>query len=267
MTVNEFNIQFDVLYNNITSNQAPGLNEYEKSVFLTKAQSEIVKNYFLASHNVKQEGYMDSPKREHDFSSIIVTKTLNEPATSGDKYYYNNSKCVLFDIPSNVFMVLNEQLIEENKVYTIVSIEYSEFSKLMKKPYKLPLKGQAWKMNHYDVRREKIEGYHENVYYNQAEFIGNFTDVTKVIYQIRYIKTLQPIILADIGQYNVTIRGKEYPYDAAGESIEEEDYNTKSPCMLPEELHEEILQRAVEIAKGVWQGDIQSTIELGNRSE
>jgi len=37
--------------------------------------------------------------------------------------------------------------------------------------------------------------------------------------------------------------------------------------MLPEELHEEILQRAVEIAKGVWQGDIQSTIELGNRSE
>ena len=46
MTSEEFSNQFDVLYNNITSNQAPGLNEYEKSVFLTKAQSEIVKNYF-----------------------------------------------------------------------------------------------------------------------------------------------------------------------------------------------------------------------------
>lgn len=37
MTLQEFSDEFDVLYNNITSNQAPGLNEYEKSVFLTKA--------------------------------------------------------------------------------------------------------------------------------------------------------------------------------------------------------------------------------------
>jgi hypothetical protein len=37
MTTSEFSNQFDVLYNNITSNQAPGLDEYEKSVFLTKA--------------------------------------------------------------------------------------------------------------------------------------------------------------------------------------------------------------------------------------
>ena len=37
MTVEEMDNMFDVLYNNITSNQAPGLNAYEKSVFLTKA--------------------------------------------------------------------------------------------------------------------------------------------------------------------------------------------------------------------------------------
>jgi hypothetical protein len=33
----EISNQFDILYNNITSDKAPGLNEYEKSVFLTKA--------------------------------------------------------------------------------------------------------------------------------------------------------------------------------------------------------------------------------------
>lgn len=49
MTITEFSDQFDVLYNNITSNQAPGLNEYEKSLFLTKAEKEIVKNYFTAN--------------------------------------------------------------------------------------------------------------------------------------------------------------------------------------------------------------------------
>ena len=49
MTIAEFSDQFDVLFNNITSNQAPGLNEYEKSLFLTKAEKEIVKNYFSAN--------------------------------------------------------------------------------------------------------------------------------------------------------------------------------------------------------------------------
>lgn len=51
MTNEEFSNEFDVLYNNITSNQAPGLDEYEKSVFLTKAQDEIVKAYFNPKTN------------------------------------------------------------------------------------------------------------------------------------------------------------------------------------------------------------------------
>ena len=42
MTNNEFSNEFDVLYQNIASNQAPGLDAYEKSVFLTMAQEQIV---------------------------------------------------------------------------------------------------------------------------------------------------------------------------------------------------------------------------------
>ena len=38
MTTQEFSNEFDILYNNIMSNSAPGLNEYEKSIFLTQAQ-------------------------------------------------------------------------------------------------------------------------------------------------------------------------------------------------------------------------------------
>jgi hypothetical protein len=37
MSVNEFSREFDILYNNIMSNAAPGIDDYEKSVFLTKA--------------------------------------------------------------------------------------------------------------------------------------------------------------------------------------------------------------------------------------
>ena len=41
-TCEEWSLEFDLLYNNIASDKAPGLNEYEKSVFLTRAQETIV---------------------------------------------------------------------------------------------------------------------------------------------------------------------------------------------------------------------------------
>ena len=44
MTAVEMHQQFELLYNNIISNQAPGLNSYEISQFLTKAQLEKLKN-------------------------------------------------------------------------------------------------------------------------------------------------------------------------------------------------------------------------------
>ena len=42
MTASEFEREFDILYNNIMSNAAPSIDSYEKSVFLTKAQDEII---------------------------------------------------------------------------------------------------------------------------------------------------------------------------------------------------------------------------------
>ena len=41
-TTTEWRIEFDLLYNNILSDQAPGLNDYERSVILTQAQEEVV---------------------------------------------------------------------------------------------------------------------------------------------------------------------------------------------------------------------------------
>ena len=57
MNNTEFSNQFDVLYNNVMSNAAPGLNEYEKSVFLTKAQNEI---------KAEEKQYMDEIQRASD---------------------------------------------------------------------------------------------------------------------------------------------------------------------------------------------------------
>jgi len=105
MNGNEFSNQFDVLYNNISNNQAPGLNEYEKSVFLTKAEYELVKNYFSPENNSKQKGFDDTLKRDSDFSTIIRYKII--PLTSVDVSNFDPRayKIVLED---KVFITLNE---------------------------------------------------------------------------------------------------------------------------------------------------------------
>ena len=74
MTLKEFSDQFDILYNSISSNQAPGLDEYEKSIFLTKAQEEIVKAYFYPITNKLQAGFDGNEKRQIDFSMLVKTE-------------------------------------------------------------------------------------------------------------------------------------------------------------------------------------------------
>ena len=86
MAVEEMDNMFDVLYNNITSNQAPGLNAYEKSIFLTKGQNELLKNYFnpKSKGNNTQEGFDGSAKRQVDFSMLTTVAT-----TSATSYTYS----------------------------------------------------------------------------------------------------------------------------------------------------------------------------------
>ena len=86
MTTQEFSNEFDVLYNN-AGNQAPGLDEYEKSVFLTKAQNEIIKNYFIPESNKIQKGFDDNQKRQIDFSNLM--KTQSSISTIGDSGHIN----------------------------------------------------------------------------------------------------------------------------------------------------------------------------------
>lgn len=243
----EISIQFDILYNNITSNQAPGLNEYEKSLFLTKAQDEIIKNYFFKENNTKGKGIEESEKRHIDFSHLV---TLEDDFTisnedNGIYPYYDNNNYVyhVTEQEEEPLLILNEFLtIKDGNttyVYILIPITHKELDRLVKKPYKLPLKGQAWKI-------KTDTGF---------ELIGNF-ELNKLesptpVLRRRYIKYPNPIITGDIG--SLTIRGKSYSDSRALD--------------IPDELIDEVINRAVELAKNSWQGDLKSTIELNNRGE
>ena len=383
MTVQEFSERFDILYNNITSNQAPGLNEYEKSVLLTQAQSQLVKEYFNVRVDQVGGGFDGSQKRQYDFSSIICIANLRE-----EEYYPTelkiDSRSRVFYFPTDYFLSVNEVVSDGHWQYSVLPIDYPEYQRLMMKPYNYPVKRGSWRLltgkkdvadkvefgndkfnfipyssapiginylnilinynydpslivastptynngelqfrysdKSYKLRiigaisndtlninivvisnnnasnpinlsgaieqgvtetfsyitpdernweavhylfRSTIEGkttllvpsyYHGNFTvdmnelrrYNSsthsvAELIGRFTKNAPLKYQLRYVKTLNPIILEDLSSLNDT------------EKITIDGEWQKTQCQLPKECHQEILERAVALAKAAWQ--------------
>lgn len=308
MSVEEMDNMFDVLYNNITSNQAPGLNAYEKSVFLTKGQDETLKNYFnpKSKGNNTQEGFDGSAKRQVDFSMLTTVATTSTTSysyslvagksdkdgrpvysklsvlnsipkstysyteaydsdgnvlkdTMGNALYIRNDgtdisgfDTPLFDmrentksitLPPKLMYAINE-MVEVNRnnkktLLQVVPVKFDEYSRLMCKPYKRPLKYQAWRLTNNDV-------------VNKADIVVGPSD-TLIKYTIRYVRRPNPIIVSNLD--GLTIEGKD----------------TATECELDPILHEEILQRAVELAKIAWtntgQDNLQAVMQAGQRSE
>lgn len=292
MTNREFSDQFDVLYNSITSNQAPGLDEYEKSVFLTKAQDEIVKSYFDPRSNKTQEGYDDNEKRQIDFSMIMrshayqvrdilpdfdeITKSVSESVLTDtsatvpggtetsainpflDSFFDMRDNTKAVDLENDIMMFINEYVEVKRSDYTarltVLPINYVEYSRLMSKPYKRPNKNQAWRLLDNSSGKKR------------AEIVVGPNDIIKK-YVIRYVKRPRAIILAPLDDTSID---SYVGFDSNGNLTKEVSnavHGTYEPCELDPILHEEILQRAVELAKASYIGDLQSQLALGQASQ
>ena len=154
MTLEEFSTEFDVLYNSITSNAAPGFNDYEKSVLVTLAQEELIKSYFVSNNNTTGVGLDGSQKRHYDFSTLIKIKSLKniiyDIITARDKVEIpslNKDANAVFLIPNDVFLILNEHLIVKDNNYIVFPISYDTYNLLMSKPFPYPNKRQAWRLD------------------------------------------------------------------------------------------------------------------------
>ena len=70
MTTQEFSNEFDLMYDNASGN-APGINLYEKSVFLTLAQEEIVKETY-SGYTQSRVGFEGSERRRRQLSELMA---------------------------------------------------------------------------------------------------------------------------------------------------------------------------------------------------
>lgn len=218
MNVQELSNLFDTLLqpyitkDNFGKQNTLAFDEYEKSIFLTKAQEQIVLELY-------QELEQSEEVRKY-LSNLIKTDNY-APVGEQDKTLINNNfKSYKVEISNDILFMIYEQctLSDENncinnKIVSVVPTIHDDLDKVLKNPFKSPNSRKVIRLD-FDNKIELISKYN----------ISN--------YKVRYLKKPNPIILVAL-EDNLSINNGDTKV-SNGET---------NPI-----LHERIVQRAVQLA-------------------
>lgn len=210
MTLGEFSSEFDILYNNVLSGAAPGINNYEKSLFLTNAQEDLVKAYYSGNIQTLLPGFEQDEKKRRELGELVRSHTSTyDPALNAsisDRKI--NEKSIFFKIPSDVWFIVHESgttyddpCTDKGRYIKIYPVKHDYVNTQVKNPFRKPLKDSSWRLD--------LEAYGAS---NIVEIVHFTIPLRK--YFIRYIHEPSPIILTDfesdpeLSGMGLTIRGK-----------------------------------------------------------
>lgn len=247
MTTKELSNQFDIYYNGIATNSAPPIDLYEKSVYLTDAQLEIVNNYFNPLGNKYQKGFEGNSKRRNDLEELVRNHKSTIKVPSNDGISPNS---VFFRIPNDTYLIVQEKVLvgpgfncETNKYLDVVPKTHDEFNIQEDNPFKKPDKTVAWRMNYFS----------QSSNFKNVEIIAPFNIIE---YKYRYVKYPQPIILTDLAT--------AFP----SEGLTINGLSNEQTCMLSKSTCIEILKRAVEMATADYKpNDLPVKTQMNFRNE
>lgn len=214
MTIKEFSEGFDAMIASYAISQKIAqeffsFDEYEKSIFLTKAQEEIVKSL-----------YTDFEKTEtvrRQLSNLVKEKSNLLTCIKKEDSYYHST----VPLEDDTWFIIYEQVIsnvsdtkcESSLLMDVYPITHDEYHKIRKNPFKGPNKRRVLRLD---------EG-------KNVELIGVLV-LSKYI--VKYLSKPSPIILEDLTDTSLKIN----------------EQNTAMTCSLSSSIHQEILSRAVQLA-------------------
>lgn len=218
MNVQELSNLFDTLLqpyitkDNFGKQNTLAFDEYEKSIFLTKAQEQIVLELY-------QELEQSEEVRKY-LSNLIKTDNYAPVGEQDETLINNNFKSYKVEISNDILFMIYEQctLSNENncinnKIVSVVPTIHDDLDKVLKNPFKSPNRRKVIRLD-FDNKIELISKYN----------ISN--------YKVRYLKKPNPIILVAL-EDNLSINNGDTKV-SNGET---------NPI-----LHERIVQRAVQLA-------------------
>ena len=216
MNVQEFSNSFDTLLQPYIAKESfseqnnLAFDEYEKSIFLTKAQEQIVLELY-------QELEQSEEVRKY-LSNLIKTDNYVPVGEQDETLINNNFKSYKVEISNDILFMIYEQctLNDENncinnKIVSVVPTIHDDLDKVLKNPFKSPNNRKVIRLD-FDNKIELISKYN----------ISN--------YKIRYLKKPNPIILVKLEDLNI-------------DKKQEVSNGETNPI-----LHERIVQRAVQLA-------------------
>ena len=216
MNAQEFSNTFDTLLQPYITKESLeqnnlDFNEYEKSIFLTKAQEQIVLELY-------QELEQSEEVRKY-LSNLIKTDNYVPVGEQDETLINNNFKSYKVEISNDILFMIYEQctLSDENncinnKIVSVVPTIHDDLDKVLKNPFKSPNSRKVIRLD-FDNKIELISKYS----------ISN--------YKVRYLKKPNPIILVKL-EDNLSI-----------DNSAEVSNGEINPI-----LHERIVQRAVQLA-------------------
>lgn len=211
-TAQEWEQEFDILYNSINSNVAPSLDAYEKSVFLTMAQETVVKSLYNGN-SIGTDSFESTEAVRRGLNNLIVETQI---APNGTTSLLGNS---LYDLPDDVLYIIYESVCDNRLGESIiVPVTHDEYFKIKNNPFKRASSKRILRLDS-GIKANK----------QQIELVG-----TTAKYICRYVKKPYPILLVDLSDTSDYINGKQQPLNTI--------------CELDESLHRIILQTAVNLA-------------------
>lgn len=242
MNISEFINEFDISWNNIMSNQAPNLDDYEKSIFLTQAQDTLIKGIY----NGTLTNPFESTEEARSYLTPLVVQGYPVKIQNQNNYPHITNGTILYnledikDINNNTleipWFITYEGVIfgalgkcEAGTEGIVKPITQDNFWEIKRNPFK--------KDNYKRVLRLTFQSGDINL----AELVTEYS-IDK--YFIRYIRKPKPIILTDLTNTGLTIDGKVSNLDAG--------FINNECCELNEVLHRIILDSAVRLAQQAW---------------
>ena len=226
MTTEEFSNEFDVLLNSYSTTaqfdrrENPytiELDEYEKSIYLTKAQEEVVLQIYNGN-NSSGNSFEKTEEARRYLNDLIKTFSTTDKK---EGYIGLSSKSVFFELPIDLWFITYESVNLEdatlgcmngNNVIT-VPVTQDEYNSIRANPFRGANKGRALRLDLSDKIVEVISDY----------------NISK--YLVRYLSKPEPIILTDLPD-NLSIN----------------EISIKTECKLNPVIHRVILEKAVQLA-------------------
>lgn len=218
-----FSDEFDVLANSysaqygIDDTSVLNFNEYEKSVFLTMAQEQVVQQLYRGDKTGSSESFESSEELRRYLANLVVTEVYPEPK---DKYEWNN-KVQSVQLYNKVLAIIyekahisNGQKCGEFTEVDVTPVTHDAFQRIKRNPFKGANSRRVLRL---DIKDNTVE------LHSDREIKG---------YTVKYLKVPQPIILENLPT-GLKINGSS---------------NVSQDCDLHPMLQRLVLREAVKLA-------------------